>query len=188
MPKSSTDLHWNQRATSEKDDKLVNFHDIVQRDLELDFVFKHVPAKGRVLEIGCGNGFVTQQLRERCEWVDGFDFAENMIERARTTYGETNNRFFHGSVLDPATNAASAHSCVVCVRVLINLQNIEQQRTAIANMADWLSPAGKLILIEGFLDGFDALDRLRVEQLVPVRPERGRINVERFGVHHALRG
>lgn len=167
MPRSSTDLHWNERAITEKDATLVNFHDIVQRDLELDFVFKHVPAEARVLEVGCGNGYVTQQLRERCKWVDGFDFSENMIGRARATYGETNNRFFHGSVLEPPTNAANAYTCAICVRVLINLQNLEQQRTAVANLADWLSPGGKLILIEGFRDGFDALGRLRRQTGLP---------------------
>ncbi len=100
MNKSLTDLHWNERALSESDDARVNIHDTEQRDLELDFVLANVPANGRVLEVGCGNGHVTQQIRERTRFVDAFDFAENMIERARMTYGEVNNRFFHGSVVD----------------------------------------------------------------------------------------
>lgn len=161
MLKSSTDLHWNRRALAEEDEARVNIHDTVQRDLELDFVLAHLPQSGRVLEVGCGNGYVTRQIRERCAWVDAFDFAENMIERARRSWGERNNRFYHGSVLDPATCEATAYTAAVCVRVLINLQSLAEQVSAIDNIAGWLVPGGKLILVEGFRDGFDALNRLR---------------------------
>lgn len=161
MSKSLTDLHWNQRALSESDDARVNIHDTEQRDLELDFVLANVPANGRVLEVGCGNGYVTQQIRERTRFVDAFDFSENMIERARAVYGEANNRFFHGSVVEPATCAANAYDATVCVRVLINLCNLREQAAAIDNLARWLKPGGKLILVEGFCDGFEALNRLR---------------------------
>jgi SAM-dependent methyltransferase len=167
MRKTTTDLHWNRRALAEADDARVNIADTVQRDLELDFVFAHLPKSSRVLEIGCGNGYVTRQIRERCEWVDAFDFAENMIERARRVYGEHNNRFLQRDIRDPAACDASAYNAAVCVRVLINLQSLEEQRRAIHNIAGWLVPGGKLILVEGFRDGFQALNRLRREAGLP---------------------
>lgn len=167
MLKSSTDLHWNRRALVEADEARVNIGDTVQRDLELDFVLAHLPKAGRVLEVGCGNGYVTRQIRERCEWVDAFDFAENMIERARRTCGARNNRFYHGSVLDAATCKAGAYLAAVCVRVLINLQSLEEQARAIDNIAGWLAPGGKLVLVEGFRDGFEALNRLRRDLDLP---------------------
>jgi SAM-dependent methyltransferase len=171
LPKSNTDLHWNTRALSEKDDAKVNIGDTVQRDLELDFVFAHLPAGGRVLEVGCGNGYVTQQVRSRVKQVDAFDFAEKMIDRARISYGETNNRFFHGSVLDRTTCETQAYDVAICVRVLINLRNLDEQTAALDNIAHWLKPGGKLILIEGFRDGFDALSRLRADCGMPeLRP------------------
>ena len=167
MPKSNTDLHWNARALSERDDTKVNIGDTVQRDLELDFVFAHLPAAGGVLEVGCGNGYVTQQVRSQVKHVDAFDFAENMVERARATYGETNNRFFHGSVLDRATCEAQAYDAAVCVRVLINLRGLDEQAAGLDNIAHWLKPGGRLILIEGFRDGFDELNRLRADCGMP---------------------
>ena len=167
MTKSETDHHWNRRALTEGDNAKVNIHDTVQRDLELDFVFCQLPAAAQVLEVGCGNGYVTRQIRERVRHVDAFDFAENMIARARAVYGETNNRFFHGSVLDAATCEANAYDAAVCIRVLINLRDLREQMAALENIGHWLRPSGKLILVEGFSDGFDALNRLRRECEMP---------------------
>ena len=46
-PKTTTDLHWDHRARSEADIAKVNIADTVQRDLELQFIFKHLnPVKG----------------------------------------------------------------------------------------------------------------------------------------------
>jgi SAM-dependent methyltransferase len=147
MNKSNTDRHWNDRALSESDDARVNIADTVQRDLELQFIFSQLPADAQVLEVGCGNGYVTRQLRERVRHVDAFDYAENMVARGRANYGETNNRFFHGSVLDPQACEAGAYDAAVCVRVLINLRDAGEQETALGNIARWLKPGGKLILV-----------------------------------------
>jgi len=161
MSKSDTDRHWNDRALTEGDDARVNIADTVQRDLELQFIFSQLPGDARVLEVGCGNGYVTRQLRERVRHVDAFDYAENMVARGRANYGETNNRFFHASVLDPDACEAGAYDAAVCVRVLINLRDCGEQATALGNIARWLKPGGRLILVEGFTDGFDALNELR---------------------------
>ena len=75
-------------------------------------------------------------------------------------WGETNNRFFHDDILDPE-HLDPPYDVVLCVRVLINLRGVEEQRVAIRNMAKALRPGGRLILVEGFIDGFAALDELR---------------------------
>ena len=90
---------------------------------------------------------------------NSFDCAENMIERARMTYGETNNRFFLDNVLDPK-NIKGPYDAALCVRVLMNLRDLGEQKIALYNVAQMLRPGGRLILIEGFRDGFDALNQL----------------------------
>lgn len=167
MNKSSTDIHWNERASRESDDAKVNIADVVQRELETSFILEHLPLKGKILEVGCGNGFLTNQLRDRAEHVDAFDFSENMVERARRSVGERNNRFFHASVLSMDTAQPSSYTTVVCVRVLINLENLAQQATALHNMHAWLKPGGVLILVEGFRDGFDGLNGVREAAGIP---------------------
>ncbi len=158
--KSSTDQFWNQRAGREPDIAKVNIADTVQRDAELQFVFKHLPVGVRMIEVGCGNGYVSQQLRSRVAHLDSFDYAERMIEQARTTYGEQNNRFFHDSVLAPKY-VKPPYDVALCVRVLINLRNVKEQCLAISNMADFLLPGGRLVLVEGYRDGFEAINAFR---------------------------
>ena len=164
--KSTTDLHWNDRAASVANDVEVNLMDIFQREIEYDYVCRYLEPNSRILEVGCGNGFSTERFRALVEHVDAFDYAENMVERARTAFGETNNRFIHDNVLDPQ-HLEAEYDTVVCVRVLINLQDFEQQRLAVRNMAGLTREGGRLILAEGFTDGFDGLNGLREKVGLP---------------------
>jgi SAM-dependent methyltransferase len=168
--KSDTDLHWNARAASISDDVNVNLADVFQRDAELESLYGYLGPELRLLEVGCGNGYSTAQFRERVAHVDAFDFSEEMIARARATYGETNNRFLHDNVLAP-TELGSDYDAIVCVRVLINLRSLEEQVQALESMAGLLQAGGQLLLLEGFRDGFDALSVLRSQVgLEPIQP------------------
>ncbi len=93
--KSSTDRFWNDRARDEREVAKVNIADTVQRDHELQFILRQIDQTMRIIEIGCGNGFVSQQLRDKAAFVDAFDYSENMVQQAKDNYGETNNRFYH---------------------------------------------------------------------------------------------
>jgi SAM-dependent methyltransferase len=160
--KTTTDRHWNERAASVADDLEVNIMDVFQRDLEYDYVGRYLSSEMRVLEVGCGNGYSTERFRELVAHVDAMDYAENMIDRARARVGERNNRFILDNILDPQALEAP-YDAVVCVRVLINLAGFEEQRRAIDVMASLLEPGGRLILAEGFVEGFTALNTLREE-------------------------
>lgn len=168
--KTFTDQHWNERATSVADDIEVNIMDVFQRELEYDYVCAHLEPGMRVLEVGCGNGYSTQRFRELVEHVDAFDYAENMIERARQRIGERNNTFIHDNVLEPVQLEGS-YDCIVCVRVLINLTSLEQQRLALRNLDRLLRQGGLLIIAEGFTEGFEELSAIRERVgLPPVEP------------------
>lgn len=170
MSKSATDLHWNERAVQEKDPSLVNIADLSQRALETEFILANLPRGARVLEVGCGNGFLTTTLRAQAGFVDAFDYAENMVEQAKRLNGETNNRFFHDNVLAPK-RVEPPYDAIVCVRVLINLRNLDEQVVAVRNLHSFLRSGGALILVEGYLNGFEALNELRRKcNLASMRP------------------
>ena len=169
--KTATDVHWNERARTEADSSRVNIADLPQRTLENDFIFQHLSTADRVLEVGCGNGYLTSEIRSRVASVESFDFSEAMIASAKKIYGEKNNRFFQHSVLNVGGIAAAKFDVLVCVRVLINLVGLDEQRAAVTNFARWLRPGGHVILIEGFKDGFAALNDLRKQvSLAPLQP------------------
>jgi SAM-dependent methyltransferase len=168
--KSLTDLHWNDRALSVENDAEVNLMDIFQREIEYDYVCRYLAPEMRVLEVGCGNGFSTARFRPLVAHIDAFDYAEQMIERARKSFGETNNRFIHDDILDPQ-HLQTSYDTVICVRVLINLADLSQQTRAIANVANLTRRGGLLILAEGYTDGFDNLNDLRrTVDLPPIVP------------------
>jgi len=158
--KSQTDLHWSQRAASVENDAEVNIMDIFQRDLEYDHVCSYLEKGMRILEVGCGNGFSTNRFRDLVKHIDAFDYSEEMIRRATTTYGERNNRFIHDDVLAPR-HLSNAYDAIVCIRVLINLRNLDEQRLAIQNVTQRLRNGGRFILVEGFSDGFLSLNEVR---------------------------
>lgn len=170
MNKSSTDRFWDERAVSEQDDAKVNIADLAQRELENAFILRNLADRSRILEVGCGNGLLTQLLRQHVSFVDAFDYSVNMVARARGLYKEVNNRFFHDNILDPR-EVAPPYDAVVCVRVLINLRDLAEQKQAVKNMASLLRESGRLVLVEGFQDGFDRLNELRrqsgIEELKP---------------------
>jgi hypothetical protein len=81
-----------------------------------------------------------------------------------------NNRFFHDNLLDPQ-GLAAPYDIALCVRVLMNLRSLDEQKLAIGSIAKMLRPGGRLILIEGFRDGFEALSDFRKSiGLPPVVP------------------
>jgi len=170
--KTSTDTHWNDRAASVADDVEVNIMDIFQRELEYDYVCSYLEPTMRVVEVGCGNGFSTRRFRDLVKWIDAFDYAENMVERARKSVGERNNAFIHDNVLSPE-RLKGPYDAAICVRVLINLGDLEQQKLALSNLDQLLRPGGLLILAEGFTDGFERLSALRAEvSLPPIEPAK----------------
>ncbi len=170
--KSNTDMYWNERAASVKNDIEVNIMDIFQREFEYDLICRYLAKEMSVLEVGCGNGFSTERFRSLVRQVDAFDYAENMIERAKARVGETNNRFFVDNVLSPQ-HLNKSYDAVICVRVLINLRNQSEQNLALHNLIPCVKSAGLLILVEGFTEGFTELSEIRsAVGLPPIEPAK----------------
>ena len=169
--KTATDKFWNDRAKKVSYSN-ANIDDLAQRELENKFILRELDPGMRVLEVGCGNGYLTQDIRTLVSSVVSFDFSEEMIEVAKNICGETNNRFHCESILNPEA-VTEKFDAVLCVRVLINLAGTNEQKQAINNMANWLKPGGRLILVEGYSEGFDALSELRklsgVSELKPAK-------------------
>ena len=144
--------------------------DVFQRDLEYEYVCQFLKPHMRILEVGCGNGYSTDLFRTLAQHVDAFDYSEDMIKRAKANFRERNNRFIRDNVL-ALRHIHESYDAVVCIRVLINLRDLEEQRLALRNLAPLVKPNGSLILAEGFIEGFTALNDLRGKVgLPPLEP------------------
>jgi SAM-dependent methyltransferase len=170
--KTDTEEHWDDRARGVDDAAAVNIEDVYQRDLELDFVCEHLGG-GKLLEVGCGNGFNTTRYREHADSIDAFDFSGDMVRRAERDHPGETVRYYEASVVDSNSAPDGAYDAVVCIRTLINVPDLAAQRVAIENMLSWRAPGGVLILIEGFSDGFDALSDLRSSLGLPALQPAG---------------
>ena len=170
--KTDTDSHWNEQAQTVISEKHVNTADIYQRSLENDFIVNFLHNNMKLLEIGCGNGFSTNVFRDHVKWVDSIDSSEKMIQRAKKIYGEINNKFFYDNLFDPI-HISQKYDVIICVRVLINLKNMNEQQQAIQTISKHIKPNGLFIMLEGFKNGFIELNKLRLkvglQNLIPAK-------------------
>lgn len=142
-----------------------------------------LPESPRVLEVGCGTGFLTQALVEReigGDWLVS-DIAPEMVERCRARVGETERRRF--AVLDGEYDVReSAGYDLVCSSLA--MQWFDDPAAALGRTLAALAPGGHCVfatLTSGsFAEWRAAHDRLG---LVPGTPDFE--SVENLAAMHA---
>jgi len=111
------------------------------------------PARPRVLEIGCGTGFLTQALRERlgaAAWTVT-DLSPAMVEQCRATLGDpADTRFLVMDGERPTFPSASFDLVVSSLAV----QWFEDPVPALARLVDLLRPGGHLAFATLAADSF----------------------------------
>jgi ubiquinone/menaquinone biosynthesis C-methylase UbiE len=148
--------HWD-RCASTFDDEIG--HSLVsdeQRKAWLDLLSPLAGrAPRRVLDVGCGTGFLALRFAELGHTVTGIDLSPQMIDRARLKAERARQQ------IDFRVGDAAALDCVdetydlvVARHVIWNLPDPER------GIAEWLRvlrPGGRLVLIEGKWANNDAL-------------------------------
>ncbi len=120
-------------------------HARVQQDVALDLADRiaalDLPDNPRVLEIGCGTGFLTRALVARGlggDWLVT-DIAPEMVERCRATVGEAAGRRF--AVLDGEYGIdPDGGYDLICSSLA--MQWFDDHGAALARMVDALAPGG----------------------------------------------
>ena len=139
--------------------------DIRTRNLEVKAITSFIKDGQKVLEVGCGNGYVALQLVHEFD-IDlaAMDFSPELIAQAKSqpvagTRGKVT--FSVGDIL--ALDAREAFDLIFSVRCLQNLMSWNDQKVALANIARALRPGSEYIMEESFWTGLNNLNEARGE-------------------------
>jgi 2-polyprenyl-3-methyl-5-hydroxy-6-metoxy-1,4-benzoquinol methylase len=113
----------------------------------LDFVARYVRLDGgRVLDYGCGAGYLIEHLLGRGVRVHGLDFSSGSVERVRARFGSRPN--FDGAthVADlPGPLPAESFDVVTCIEVIEHLPDV-WLRSTLLELSRLLRPGGTLLV------------------------------------------
>jgi len=151
---------WEKSGLAKPAGELVTHGDIEQVAIEIDSVLSLLNKNDVLMDIGCGSGFSTSIYADKCKKVLGIDYAETMIDSAKNGYQANNLSFEQQNVLS-LDRDYGLFSVIVSTRCLINLNSWDEQKEAIQKIHECLETKGRLILIEGTLQGRKALNSLR---------------------------
>jgi 2-polyprenyl-3-methyl-5-hydroxy-6-metoxy-1,4-benzoquinol methylase len=92
--------------------RLMNYH---------AFFIDNIGADDVVLDIGCGNGFLTRDIAEKARSVTGIDASKNNIEHARKDFGRDNIKYICGDACQ--YNFGEKFDAVVLSNLLEHLED-----------------------------------------------------------------
>lgn len=167
---------WSRQAAEHLQSPAASWSDFRVIEMEIEQISQRLRDGDRVLDVGCANGFSSVQFAARREIkLRGLDYIPKMIDEARQRVKES-ARTLRGSVefdvgdITQLAEADSSYDKVVVIRVLINLGNWERQRQGLQECIRVLRPGGMLLLSEATRQGWERLNRLRVEWGLPEIP------------------
>jgi ubiquinone/menaquinone biosynthesis C-methylase UbiE len=119
--------------------------------------------ENKILDIGCGNGYTTEIVSNsfpKSSFI-GLDFCDDLLNIAKSR-SIPNCQFQKGDVrkLDFEDNS---FDIIYTERCLINIRDWEEQKKALNEIKRVLKPHGVFIMIECFLDGYNAYNQARTE-------------------------
>lgn len=144
MPDKSGKIRQSWEANAEAWTAAVRGGEIASRRLAtdeaiVDFVLRMRPAK--VLDVGCGEGWLSHRLASQNIDVLGIDASEALIARAREGSGEFRVLSYEDLVADPP-RAGEGYDVAVCNFALLD----ETLEPILAALASRLSPRGAVVI------------------------------------------
>ena len=177
--------YWEDRAKRNAGLPAATTDDVYIRELEIKTIIQtlcglDVPTNSSVLDVGCGDGYSTLRVAKRFPDFSflGVDYCpgmlENAQERLKTEPGLRGRvSFVGGDVLHLSELCGdAAYDVVLTDRCLINLDSVDDQSEAIAQIGMRTKPGGFYVAIENFIEGHENMNKARSAVGVPEIPVR----------------
>jgi ubiquinone/menaquinone biosynthesis C-methylase UbiE len=117
-----------------------NYHFHVRRNRVLELL----PQKlGRVLDVGCGPGVMTEVVLERGGVFDGVDLSPEMVSEAKEKFGHLPGVHFAVGNIEAIDATDNSYDQLICMAVIEYLKTADP---ALAEMARVLKPGGIAII------------------------------------------
>ena len=154
---------WKDQVVKHGTSVEATMPDFYLKELELDAITRALIPDVDTIEIGCGNGYNLFSLKDYfSRRLVGVDYVDEMIKEASKQQKEQSRdiEFYVGDVLGDLSSFGT-FTQLFTIRCLINLTSIDDQITAVENMANLLRPGGLMALIEPTIQSQNKLNNLR---------------------------
>jgi ubiquinone biosynthesis O-methyltransferase len=147
---------WNTWNTTQREQQPMDAPSSMRAAFVLSMVEQHVPRHARLVDLGCGTGWLSEQIAARVTHVTAVDLADEVIARARARSPHVN--FRAGDVMTTPTDRD--YDAVVSVEVF---SHVPDQPAFVDRMADLLKPDGLLILTTQNYTAFSRYSRVMAQ-------------------------
>lgn len=147
--------YWNEpNVESMYDKNLIN--------IEIDLIKDQLTENSIILDAGCGEGEGTfQYAKIKNSKIVAADFSETRLMKSRQLNRKNNNIEYKEIDFLSQFSFDVKFDYIICQRFLINLISWKNQSIVLKKLSKYLRDNGKLILLEGSMDGVDELDMFR---------------------------
>lgn len=158
--------HW------EKDD-VESMYDKHLLKAEIQLIRQRIQEGSKILDAGCGEGEGTLAYST----IPGInihaaDFSETRLQKAKERLHSHDNVKFKQVDFVGDYQLDNDYDVIVCQRFLVNITDWEIQKKILIDLMSLLKKGGKLIMLEGYVQGVDALNQVRSQWGLPDIPIR----------------
>ncbi|MEM3000925.1 MAG: class I SAM-dependent methyltransferase [Candidatus Nitrosocaldus sp.] len=150
--------YWNREDVESMYDKhLLN--------LEIELIKKRIPPNSKVLDAGCGEGEgVLIYSKTPGVIIHAADFSETRLKKASERLKGCKNVIFKKVDFLNSNDCLSLDSdydIIISQRFIINFTEWKLQCKVISNLMKMLKKGGRLLMMEGYKEGADSLNKIR---------------------------
>ena len=156
-------VHNNKEVLAYRNEKKVqSMYDKYLINLEIQLITSKIPPKSKILDAGCGEGEGTLVYSKIPKTViHAVDFSNTRLRLAKKKLKGIKNVIFKQADFLNNYNLDNDYDIIISQRFLINLMKWNLQKKVLRDLLKMLRSGGKIILLEGCIDGVRELNKFR---------------------------